>query len=303
MKFSPISARSLSLSEIIAIICCVTWAVLYTPMYLSLSANAWTRPENSHAPLLLCFCVAAVFMRFRRLSKQQYREFIENVGPLEIHAGGTVFLLGILSLVIGRVEEIEVLATASQLFVAIGMVLMLGGQYLLRQLWFPLLLLIYVVVWPGWFLNTLTFPLKLWISEQAAQLLSWFGMPVAQAGVTLAVGPYKLMVADACAGLNSLFALTSLGAIYLYISKPASSLHAFILFISTIPIAIFANFLRVLILILITWHYGYDAGQSYLHDFAGYFMFFISVLALFALDGVLFHLTKVRFLFGREVVA
>mgnify|MGYP001549557340 CR=1 FL=1 len=292
-----------SRSELTTLICGIAWIILYAPLYLDLSGSAWIRPENSHAPLLLCFCLAAIVMRLRALSEHGGSKSLRKAPLLDTRIGEAIFLVGVVCLVIGRVEEIDLLATASQLPVATGMVLMLGGRELLRHLWFPLLLLIYVIVWPGWLLNALTFPLKLWISEQAASLLSWAGLPVAQAGVTLAVGPYKLMVADACAGLNSLFALTSLGAIYLYLSKPSSRLHALVLFVSTIPIAIFANYLRVLILILITWHGGYDAGQSYLHDFAGYFMFFVSLLALFVLDSFLFRIAKTRFSLNREAIA
>ncbi len=179
----------------------------------------------------------------------------------------------------------------------------MGGQCLLRQIWLPLALLVYLVVWPGWLLNGLTSPLKMWISEQAAVLLSWAGLPVAQAGVTLAIGPYTLLVADACAGLNALFALTSLGAIYLYISKPESARHALLLFVSTIPIAILANFMRVVILILITWTNGYDAGQSYLHDFAGFFTFAIALGALFCIDALLFRSFNPRASVPKQVMA
>jgi len=41
------------------------------------------------------------------------------------------------------------------------------------------------------------------------------------------------------------------------------------------------------VLILVTYHLGDEAGQGFLHDFAGIMLFVIGLLFLFALDGLL----------------
>ena len=66
---------------------------------------------------------------------------------------------------------------------------------------------------------------------------------------------------------------------------------------SVIPIAVFSNFVRVLILVLITYYLGESAAQGFLHDFAGLTMFAVALLTVFVIDSIftrLFHLRTER---------
>jgi exosortase/archaeosortase family protein len=52
-----------------------------------------------------------------------------------------------------------------------------------------------------------------------------------------------------------------------------------------------ANFLRVLILILITYYLGEAAAQGFLHDFAGLLTFAAALASLMALEAII---TRIR---------
>jgi exosortase/archaeosortase family protein len=54
-----------------------------------------------------------------------------------------------------------------------------------------------------------------------------------------------------------------------------------------LPIAFAANIVRVIVLVLITYHFGDDAGQGFLHGAAGVVLLLAALLFLFALDHVL----------------
>ena len=56
---------------------------------------------------------------------------------------------------------------------------------------------------------------------------------------------------------------------------------------SLLPIAFFANLMRVIILVLVTYHFGDEVGQGFIHKFAGFLLFFVSMFTLFALDAIL----------------
>jgi exosortase/archaeosortase family protein len=64
--------------------------------------------------------------------------------------------------------------------------------------------------------------------------------------------------------------------------------------LAVIPIAVFSNFIRVLILILITYYLGESAGQGFLHDFAGLTMFSAALLAVFVIDSIFTRLLHLR---------
>jgi len=96
-----------------------------------------------------------------------------------------------------------------------------------------------------------------------------------------------LLVAAACSGLNSLISLTALSLLYIYMRHQANVRYAALLAVLAVPVALAANLVRVLMLILLTFHLGEAAGQGFLHEFAGLTMFVAALVIMIALDFVL----------------
>jgi exosortase len=169
--------------------------------------------------------------------------------------------------------------------------LVMGGWRLLARFRFPLLFLAFQVPLPGFILDSITGPLKSYVSHLVEALLYTAGYPIARSGVVLSIGPYQLLVADACSGLNSLYSLAALGTLFLHLSRTTGVLRNVLLLSGIVPIAIAANVLRVLALVLITYYFGDEAGQGFLHDFAGMMLFIVALGLLFGLDALLRRLT------------
>jgi exosortase/archaeosortase family protein len=51
-----------------------------------------------------------------------------------------------------------------------------------------------------------------------------------------------------------------------------------------IPVAVATNILRIVMLVLITYHLGDAAAQSFLHVTTGMVMFVVALLCIFAID-------------------
>ena len=88
-------------------------------------------------------------------------------------------------------------------------------------------------------------------------------------------------------GINSMFALSSMGLLYMYLMRHTSKWRNAILVASILPIAFAANVVRVIVLVLVTYHFGDAAGQGFIHGFSGIALFIIALLILFALDALL----------------
>jgi exosortase len=262
------------------IIFALGWLALYLPIYLGFAEGPWRRDENAHALIVMAIAVGAAGVRLAT------EEFTLTRNPAEILAGTVLVLLGIAAATLGKATEADVLASASQTLLALGAALALFGRAGLRRLWFPIALTLYLIIWPGWLLDALTGPLKIAVSQSVATALYAAGLPVAHAGAVIAAGPYQLLVADACAGLNSLIALTAVGAVYLYMIKHRDWRVNAIVLACLIPIAVLANICRVMLLVLITYFLGFDAGQGFLHDGAGLMMFAIALALVFAIDSL-----------------
>ena len=157
-----------------------------------------------------------------------------------------------------------------------------------------ILFVAYLVPLPGFFVDAMTLPLKLKVSEIAGKIFYDAGYPIAQDGVALIIGQYHLLVADACSGLNSMFSLSALGLLYLYLMQRKSWLHNALILLSLLPIAFVANIVRVIILVLVTYHFGDAAGQGFVHSFSGLVLFLIALIIIMALDAVLATVIKPR---------
>jgi exosortase B len=262
------------------------WAAMYGPTYWDLAGSIWRTDEQFHGVIFLV--VIAWLIWDKRLA------VIAAPSAPRALAGGLLFGFGLLLYIIGRSQDILLFEVGSQIPVLAGALLFLQGPGALRAVWFPILYFAFMVPLPGILVDAMTGPLKQWVSVIAEDILYAAGYPIARSGVMLSIGPYQLLVADACSGLHSMFSLSALGLLYMYMVARKSWLHNGIMLASILPIAFAANIVRVIALVLITYHLGNDAGQGFLHGFAGMVLIITALIFFFLLDGVLSNPTLTR---------
>ena len=257
--------------------------VLYVPSYWMLAHGLWNSDDYAHGPIVL---VVTLFLIW-----QQRAVFMANpdIAPnrVEVAIGWTLLVVGLLAYALGRSQDILLFEIGSQIPVILGALLITLGVRAARAMWFALFFLLFMIPLPGFVVDAATGPLKQYISVIAEQVLYAAGYPIARNGVMLTIGQYQLLVADACSGLHSMFSLSAMGLLYLYLMQRTSTARNLIIMAAILPLAFAANIVRVMVLILVTYHLGDEAGQGFLHDFAGIMLFVIGLLFLFALDGIL----------------
>lgn len=251
---------------------------LYIPTYIDLTRTIWASEAHAHGPIILG--VALWFFWKLRLA-------IHHMAATPARTGWPVFIFGLLLYAIGRSQDILIFEVGSQILVISGLLLILRGWAALRAAWFPLFFLLFMIPLPGTFVDAVTMPMKMAVSYVAEHILFAIGYPIARTGVILQIGQYKLLVADACAGLHTLFTLEALGLLYLNIIRHDSLFRNVTLAILIIPISFSANVFRVMVLTLITYHFGDEAGQGFLHGFAGMVLFLTALLLIMAVDSAI----------------
>lgn len=260
------------------------FGAMYLPIYWWAFNTIWQSDDQAHGVIVLVV-VAWLFW-------QQYRAIVDAPPRPAPVSGWIAFACGLLAYFIGRALSISILELGSQIPVLLGVLLILGGWPAVRAAWFPLAYIVFMIPLPGPLVDVLTGPLKHWISVIAEQTLYTVGYPIARDGVILTIGQYQLLVADACSGLHSMFSLSALGVLFMYMTARASLLHNAIMLASILPIAFAANIVRVMALVLVTYHLGDEAGQGFLHGAAGIILMVVALLILFLMDAVLARLIR-----------
>ncbi len=252
---------------------------MYLPVYWWAANGIWQTDEQAHGALIL-LVMLWLFWGLR----QPIARLAARPAP---GWGWPIFVFGLFVYFVGRVFEISILEFGSQPFVVAGVLLILRGKEAIRLAWFALFYFIFMIPLPGIIVDAVTGPLKQWISVIVVELLYDVGYPIARNGVILTIGQYQMLVADACSGLHSMYSLSALGTLFMYIMARRSRLHNAIMLASILPIAFVANIVRVIALVLITYHFGDEAGQGFLHGAAGIVLMLVALVFFFALDAVL----------------
>ena len=252
---------------------------MFLPTYYSLANGLWDSEEQAHGPIVLIVALYLLWQRWGQLQQLPAR-------PANL-AGGASLLIGCLLYALGRSQDILIFEVGSQIPVLAGLILLEWGWRGVRLCAFPLFFLIFMVPLPGSFVDAATASLKAHVSVIAEHLLYWAGYPIARNGVVLTIGQYQLLVADACSGLHSMFSLSAMGLLYFYLIKHSSWLRNGILIAAILPMAFAANIVRVMVLVLVTYHFGNDAAQGFIHSSAGILLFVVALLGLMVLDALL----------------
>jgi exosortase B len=256
--------------------------LMFIPTLWSLIAGngLWTDDEHSHGPIILCISLWLLWTRWHETPDlESYKPALGLAWICFLIAGGLY--------IPGRALDIIYFETGAFVWVLTGIVLMSGGIKLLNKLKFPLFFMIFMIPLPNSLVGPITSVMKLAVSTVTVHVLLWAGLPVAQSGVVIFLGRYQLLVADACAGMRTLFMLEALGILYLNLVHHHSILRNIALPILIIPISFTANVIRVIALSLITYYWGNAAGQGFLHGFAGVVLFAAGLFMMLGTDSIL----------------
>ncbi len=260
---------------------------MYVPSFADLFRGIWSQDEQAHGPIVLAISCWLLYRKWPEMWQAS-----EGVSPSA--AGWPVFIFGLLLYIVGRSQSILIFEIGSLIWLLAALLLLLRGGKALKAQWFPLFFMLFMIPLPGPVVDTVTMPMKMAVSYAAELILYNVGYPIARQGVILQIGQYKLLVADACAGLHTLFTLEALGLLYLNIVRHTSAIRNIALAILIVPISFTANVIRVMVLTLITYHFGDAAGQGFLHGFAGMVLFLSALLLIIGVDSLLQLFVKAR---------
>lgn len=254
-------------------------------------------PEYSHCILILPIAGFLVW---------QQKDRLERLSFTGSWWGVVIVLLGGALLVMGQLGTVYTLVQYAYVLTLFGLILSFLGWRAFRIILVPLLILLFMVPLPSFFLYNLSTKLQLLSSQIGVDFIRFCDISVFLEGNVIDLGGYKLEVAEACSGLRYLFPLMTLGFLMAYFYKGALW-KRIVLFLSSIPITVLMNSLRIGIIGVTVDRWGTAMAEGFLHEFQGWMIFMVSAALMLAEMALLNVIGKEsgtwRQLFGVELPA
>jgi exosortase D (VPLPA-CTERM-specific) len=228
-------------------------------------------PEYSHG--LLIPPVAAFLI-------WQQKDRLEQVRFTGSWWGVALILVGGLLLVVGQLGTVYTIVQYAYVITLYGLILSFLGWRAFRLIAVPLMILLFMIPLPQFVLANLSTKLQLLSSQIGVFVIRLFGVSVFLEGNVIDLGGYKLQVEDACSGLRYLFPLMTLGFLMAYFYKGALW-KRIALFLSSIPITVLMNSVRVGVIGVTVEHWGIEMAEGFLHEFQGWMVFMVSMVLMF----------------------
>jgi exosortase B len=252
--------------------------VLFVPVFYDLSVSVWNNDTQSHGPIVLAIAIWFFYFKTRQiLEKSTDFKPAPLLGWFLIFCGFSLYL-------VGYSQSVYILSMLSLVAILCGLICIVFGVKTALKYWFALFFFVFLMPWPASVIDAVTQPMKIAVSYASEHLLYALDYPIARAGVILQIGQYKLLVADACAGLNSLFTLEAIGLLYINVINHQAFWRNVLLAVLIVPVSFTSNVLRVCTLALITYHFGDEAGQGFLHNFSGMILFLTALILIILID-------------------
>ncbi len=246
------------------------FAILYHHVMVKLVSD-WINDDNYSHGFLIPFI--AVYMVWKK------KEILLQLEPATNNWGLALIVFGISMCVAGNIGAELFTMRFSIVILILGLVLYLFGNRIFREVYVPVLYLIFMIPIPAIIWNKLAFPLQLLSAAMTEKVIHIINIPIFREGNILHLANTSLEVVDACSGLRSLTTLLALSAAFAYMSK-LKIINKWFLFLSAIPIAVFVNILRLSITAIMAHFIGEDAAQGFLHEMSGIVVFIVAFLLL-----------------------
>lgn len=260
------------------VLCTVLLAIAYLPT-LRWMVIRWLQSESYYGHGFLIPIVSGFIV-------WQRREIFKNI-KLTSDLSGLVLMAAMLIVhIVSMALKIYFISGFSLVILIYGLFLYLFGRSITKKLTFPILFLLAMVPLPIVLLGNITLKMKLFAARCATFVLNHIGFPSMLDGSIIRMPNSFIAVEAPCSGLRSLISLLTLGLLFAYATKVSYAKKS-ILLLSSVPIAIATNVMRITMLAIVNDLYGEKAAMGLFHDFTGFLVFGVAFVSLMAVGKLL----------------
>jgi exosortase len=239
----------------------------------------WKGEDYSYGPVVPVVAAGLFVWKWRKTLRHVPLS-TANSGLVVILAGVTIYWIGV------KAANPRLVAGSLEVLI-FGLILYLAGWEWAKELWFPCAFLFFMI--PFNFLDQYSFQLRVFVAQISTSLLNVLGVGVYREGTGIYSTANRFLpleVADPCSGVRSLIALMALTSLYGYVTMD-QSWKKWVLFLSSIPLAVVGNLARITTVALVAQGFGQDWAMKIYHDYSGYIVFSLAILCMIGLGAAL----------------
>jgi len=245
-------------------------AVYYHDVAAQLAVRWWNDPNYSHGFFVPLFSLYFLWENRSRLADIQWKGSLLGAPVIGLAAAMKAFSHLIFSPYVAGVSLIVLIA---------GIVLFCMGRRMMRRVWLPIAFLLLMLPLPGPVYEAIGLPLQRFAAVFAATVLHAVRIPVLREGNIIHFAGKSLEVAQACSGMRLLVGFVAMGIAVAHLSRKPLW-HKAALVVSTFPIAILANAIRVAGTGVLYHCVSEQLAEGFFHAFSGWLLFVLAIGAL-----------------------
>ena len=279
---SEIAYRSKSVAEKLKIILFFTAIIMLLILYFPVLKNLvkqWINDSNYQHGLF----IPPVIILLLKKKSIQLKSIPLNGDTLT----GTITIgIAVICLITGTAAAELFTSRLSLVLFVLGSTLLLAGKKFAKELFNEFVIMALAIPLPYIIYYKLTFPLQLLSAKLSTGILHLLSVSVIREGNILILPKYTLEVVAACSGLRSLMTMVTLAVIITSLMNYSTVKKVFFVMCS-LPIAIAANTLRLIVTALGAYIVDARFAEGFLHEISGLIVFTAGLLMLFIVNGIL----------------
>ena len=243
-------------------IACVYYSALKQMIFYD-----WAREDYSH-----CYLIPFIVLYFIR----EKRERLTELPSVPSYKGFIPFGLGIGFFWLGELAGEFFTLYFSLWLVIIGLLWIHLGWEKIKAMGFALIVMVAMFPLPNFLNVRISLQLQLISSKLGVWMIHLYGMSAYREGNVIDLGFTQLQVVEACSGLRYIMPLIILSLILAYWFKAHIWKRA-VLFLSSIPLAIFVNSFRIAATGVLYSVFGEKVAEGFFHGFSGWLIFIFAI--------------------------
>jgi len=261
-------------------------AVTYQEALKQMILHDWAREDYSHCYLIPIVVLYLIWEKRAALAAMPSTPSWKGLIP---------FIFGLFLYFLGELGGEFFTLYISLWFVIVGLIWLHLGWRKIKEIAFALFMILTMFPFPGFINNKILLNLKLISSQLGVKILQLCGMSAYREGNIIDLGFTQLQVVDACSGLRYVFPIMVLSLLLAYWFKAVLWKKA-VLVLSSLPLAIVVNSLRIAATGILYSFWGSTVAEGFFHGFSGWLIFIFTLPVLLGEMWIL----KTRFKVGEE---